>query len=270
MKSRQIRVFLIGLVVVLVLGAAVYRFAPELLLRLLDAQPQGTVEEVWAEIVKAATVVPSPIPTLNPSPYPTLNSTRNPARNSTLIPTLSPTAEPAPVHTSLDVPVHLLAPGYINIRLQPDETFAEQFELISEVSGTQTAVIRYREDALLAFCAVWAIYCDNPRFRVEALDFRADGLVVYANINVANLWWQAVGIALRTTGERTEFRVLGVIWNETLFTLTPDSPLARTTSDLLERGMAALNTLEIEIGTTLYHVQGIELDDDALTIVLSS
>lgn len=285
-SRRLIRLVILFLLIVAAC-AATFRFLPDILLIAFEAKPQGNIDDMWASLVATnnpsvprqnvlSTYPPTTAPTaVHSSPSVTTEPVQSQSQIST--PALSgsegltlasPENTATPVAFDSRESIRIFSPGYIDIQLTADETFAESIEFEVDDNGEPVGIVRYEEAALQEFCTHWQDYCENPRFRLEALEFRNGGFIVYASLNIANLWWQDVALAVRVHDHQVGFEVVGIIWNNVVYALSPSSPLTQTVNSLLERGNQALQQLQIQIGTARFQIDQLDFEDNALTIVL--
>jgi hypothetical protein len=296
---------LLALLVALALVAAIGLLAPGLVLQLLSFAPQGDVETFWEIIEQAESVesiperdgppqdggVPRRLPealiarqpTASPTalpPTPTEVLTATPAAATeppaTVTP-IPPTLTPAPTGTvnpyadwfaEAAVPSGVMVTGSgLTLGLQANDTFASALWFGTSIDGNSLGIVEFPESAIPNMCAKVFNGCRSDRYRIDRVDFRPGGLMVYGSINLGVLW-QSLGVALLLDEDKRSLRVAGVIINDTVYQAPTSGPIASLLNDLTVRGNAALAGLRVQGGGYDLPLTELFFDDERFIAVL--
>jgi hypothetical protein len=274
--------------------------APGVVLQILSFAPRGSVESFWQEVETVAgepssadalvprrlpesliLLQPTAAPTLPPS-TPTPAPTMNPASATTALPPTHtpspPTITPSPTESAnpfagwfsqATVPsgVVLSAEGYLRLALSADDTFASALWFGESVAGESLGIVELHESAIPALCSQIFNNCRTDRYRIDRVDFRPGGLMVYGSINLG-VGWQSLGVALLLDDSRRSLRAAGVIVGDAVYQVPSGGPIASILSDLAARGNAALERLRVQGAGYDLGLTELFFDDDRFIAVL--
>ncbi len=232
-------------------GTATFTAAPT-----LTATPVRVTASPTAATPDQATPLPSDTPTLTPTDPPTPTPT-------------NPYADYFSVAFEPDS-VRVLARGYLNLSLQGSKTFANALWVGRDTNDQPFGVAEFDESAIPALCQQYFKNCVSSHFRVDQVDFRPGGMMVYGSVNVLGLYWQPVGVALLLDSTRTHLKLAGMVWNGEVYEMPTTGPLASTLKDLANRGNAALDHLNIYASGYDLTVAELYFDDTRLMVVLKN
>lgn len=263
-------VFLCGMVL---LGTVLlFQFAPQVILTQFEFEEQGALEDYW--VARQFELDP----TLNTPTQRRLLPTRDPLPALLLaLPTATPQPEqptPLPAPTlfveRLTAPnyINLYADGYVDVTVPTDQAFAESFTFARQSGGTIAAAFAFRETALEQICRVWLNDCQIPLARVESVDFRQDGMIVYGNVFLGAIW-QTLGVILvLDEGDGgMAFALGGVVIGERVYRVPRTGPVAERLGDLLDRANRALERLTLRTNDYTLALRQITLDDGLMTLL---
>jgi hypothetical protein len=252
-------------------GLLLFQFAPQVILTHLDFEARGLLEDFWADRRFAVDVTES-------APAPRRLPTRDPLPALLLaLPTaaLQP-AQPTPLN-SPDLPVdrlaapiyiNLYAEGYVDVTVPTDQTFAESFAFVRQPDDAVTAAFAFREKALTQICSVWLNDCQMPLARLESVDFRQDGVIVYGSVFLG-AFWQTLGVILVPAdgGQGVGFALGGVVIDGKVYRVPRTGAVADALSDLLDRANRALDRLTLRTPNYTLALRQIALDDRLMTLL---
>jgi hypothetical protein len=267
---------LVSLLLALLTGAYLYlslgHYAARWLLLGIGFDPIGRPDEVWEEYIvdptayveyrQPPTVIVDRLPTPSPS-----------TPEAGLTPTgLSYTDWFLTSTTVSDVTVYSMTSNGPITMTSADaqrEGFAEAFLIGESIEGSPLAVAEYREDALGSLCDFWMSGCKTNRYRIERLDFRPGGMIVYGDINIEGVYWyENVGVALQLNADRISFEPVGIVWDDELFALPESGPFADRIAELAALGNRSLAALRMEIGGTPVRLAELRLTDEQFLLIL--
>ena len=228
-------------------GTATFTAAPT-----LTAAPVAIPVSPAAAMPDQATPLPSDTPTPTDPPTPT-----------------NPYADYFSVAFEPDS-VRVLARGYLNLSVQGSQTFANALWVGRDTNDQPFGVAEFDESAIPALCQQYFKNCVSPHFRVDQVDFRPGGMMVYGSVNVLGLYWQPVGVALLLDSTRTHLKLAGMVWNGEVYEMPTNGPLASTLKDLANRGNAALDHLNIYASGYDLTIAELYFDDTRLMVVLKN
>lgn len=273
-------------------GLLLLRFGPELLLRSLDFEPEGSVETFWQtlesvpiadeSIAQSVPELPALLLALEVTPPfvstpvmptailpPTGLPTSAPAV-ATVIPTALP-ASPLPSLRRLMIPtqLNLSAEGYLNATIPSDRTFAESLVFAQQDNGNIIAAAVYQENALRSLCDTWLNGCQNNLFQLQSVDFRPGGVIVYGRVILTGGLTQDLGgaLVLEQRGGVYQFRVAGLVYGGILYRLPASGQIADTVNSLLLRGNEALARLTLRADGYNLRLREVLIDDQRLTVI---
>jgi hypothetical protein len=257
---------------VLLGGVLLFQFAPQVILTQFEFEEQGALEDYWVawrfEID----------PTLNAPAQRRPLPTRDPLAALLLaLPTVTPQPEqptPLPAPTllieRLTAPnyINLYAEGYVDVTVPTDQAFAESFTFARQSGGEIAAAFAFRENALDQICSVWLNDCELPLVRVESVDFRQDGMIVYGSVFLGAIW-QTLGVilVLDEGDQGMAFALGGVVIDETVYRVPRTGPVAETLGDLLDRANRALGRLTLRTTDYTLALRQITFDDGLMTLL---
>lgn len=262
--------FLCGMV--LLGGVLLFQFAPQVILTQFEFESEGALEDYW--VARQFDLDP----TLNAPVQRRLLPTRDPLPALLLaLPTATPQPEqptPLPAPTllieRLTAPnyINLYAEGYVDVTVPTERTFAESFTFARQPEGGIAAAFAFRENALDQMCAVWLNNCELPLARVESIDFRQDGMIVYGSVFLGAIW-QTLGVilALEDGESGMAFTLGGIVIDETVYRVPRTGPVAETLGDLLDRANRALARLTLRTTDYTLALRQITFDDGLMTLL---
>lgn len=214
------------------------------------------------------TQTPRPTDTLlpdAPTQTPTLTDTAAPSPTQTPTQTPTPTAGFQRVDTPAQLTVY--APGYVDVTVPTGDTYAESVVFAQRADGAVAAAFAFRETALESLCAVVLNGCRAAAFRVESVDFRQNGFVVYGSVNVGTAW-QALGVAVALDDPAVlRMRIAGVVYDGVVYRLPSSGQIADALAGLLARANAALADLTLRAGGYALPLRQLVFEDDRLTLL---
>lgn len=250
-----------------------------------DAAENGVPRRL-PEALVARQPTPSHTP---PPPTPTVFTTATTALSqatATLAATLPPATEtaqpptfiPSPTGTvnpyadwfaSASVPpgVVLTSEGFLTLGLQAGDTFASALWFGESITGGSLGIVEFQETAIPSLCEKLFNGCRTERYRIDRVDFRPGGLLVYGSVNIGALW-QSLGVALLLDDDRRSLRVAGVIIGRMVYQAPSSGPIASVLNDLAGRGNAALSGLRVQGGGYDLPLTELFFDDDRFIAVL--
>ncbi len=157
----------------------------------------------------------------------------------------------------------------VSVQADQADAIAETFLVGESVAGQPLAIAEYHESALASLCEFWMNGCRNDRYRIDRIDFREGGMIVYGDINVGDLgWYEGIGIALRLQADRITFEPAGMIWGGELFDLPDSGPLADQIAHLARVGNNGLVNLHMDLDNFSLELAELRLNDDSLLLIL--
>jgi len=209
-----------------------------------------------------ATASPTPTATLTPTP----SATASPTPSATPAPTFTPTASFQRIQTPPEL--HISAPGYIDVRVPSERTYADSLVFAQNAAGKVVAAVVFREDALRGLCDTWLNGCRSTLYRIDSVDFRPGGVILYGSLTVGTLA-QQVGVAmiLDEVSSGYRFRLAGLVYNGVVYAVPETGSIAEITRDLLQRGNTALRLLTLEAADIDLRLRQVVLDDESLSLV---
>ena len=164
--------------------------------------------------------------------------------------------------------VRILSKGHIDLTLNGGDAFANALWVGKDTDDLPLGIAEFDENAIPQLCAVYLNNCRDPRFRIDKVDFRPGGMLVYGSVNVANLFWQQVGVVLLLDENGLTLKIAGMIWNDEVYEVPKTGQVAVTLNDLTARGNAALSTLDIFAPGYDLTIAQMYLDDNRFIVVL--
>lgn len=245
------------------IAVTVVLLAPETVLRLFSFEARGDIEQYWQTLESQTTAAHAPIPESLFARLPT--STPPP---TVAVPTGAPTLESAlltatesPISTPTDAPVNpyqawfryaeaplvvfVRAEGYMDLSFNRGGLFANAAWVGESHLGKPLAILEFPEEALTLLCEIYFNRCQTPLYRVDDVDFRPGGMVIYGSISIG-IGWQRVGVALRVNEDRRTLGLGGVILNGEVFAPPTSGRLADILNEAIGRGNQALRTLHLD------------------------
>lgn len=146
-------------------------------------------------------------------------------------------------------------------------TFAETVVIGESVEGDSLGVVEYSEEALDDICAAWLGGCATEHYRVQRVDFRPQGAILYGSVNLGGLWQEA-GIALVVTPDRMGFEAVGVVLDGMLYAVPAEGEIAELVHRLVTEGNTALRRVRVQAGDRLLALAEMQVTDDRLTLIL--
>lgn len=257
---------------VLIGGLLLFQFAPQVILTGFEFESEGALEDYW--VARRFEIDP----TLNAPVQRRLLPTRDPLAALLLaLPTVTlvpaePTPQPAPtlLVDRLIAPtyINLYAEGYVDVTVPTDRAFAESFAFVRQSDNAIAAAFAFRENALDQICRVWLNNCELPLARVESVDFRQDGMIVYGSVFLGAIW-QTLGVILvLEEGESgMAFALGGVVIDEMVYRVPRTGAVAETLGDLLDRANRALGRLTLRTNDYTLALRQITFDDGLMTLL---
>ena len=216
--------------------------------------------------------IPSATPQVASQALETAAPTLLPSATSTPAPTLEPTpANPyADWFSSAFEPakVRILSRGHIDLTINGGDAFANALWVGQDTGDLPLGIAEFDEEDVPHLCEVYLNNCRDPRFRIDKVDFRPGGMLVYGSINILNLFWQQVGVVLLLDENGLTLKIAGMIWNDEVYEVPKTGQVALTLNDLTERGNAALSTLDIFARGYDLTIGQMYLDDNRFIVVL--
>lgn len=262
--------FLAALTLLISAAAAVALFAPGIVLRLFTFDSRGDVEQFWQTLESQTTDAPAPLPeslfarlptstppmiaaapTSAPTPEPLPTQSAAPPTDAPPTETPTPTATPVnPYHVWFryaEAPstVFVIAEGYMDLSFNRGGLFANAAWVGESHLGKPLGIVEFAEEALPLLCATYFNGCRTPLYRVDRVDFRPGGMVLYGSIN-AGVQWQQVGLALRLNEDRRTLALAGIVLNGEVFAPPTSGRLADILNDAIGRGNQALQVMRLE------------------------
>lgn len=291
------RLLLIGCAPLLLITciAVAALLSPGTVLRLFNFDRRGDLETFWHELEPEVTqaillppVLREQLPTATRAP--TLTPTRSAPlaaqptvteipliADPTELPFTPETPTPTPTPTSIyqawfrtsTIPEVVLvkAEGYMNLSFHRTGLFANAIWVGESYVGQQLGILEFEETAVEMLCELYFNNCRTPFYRVDRVDFRRGGMVVYGGINVG-FWWQDVGVALVLNPDNRSLRFAGVLLDEELYAPPTQGRIADVINDLVTRGNAALQQLTIQADAYTLHFSEMWFDEDRFVAVL--
>jgi hypothetical protein len=208
----------------------------------------------------------------------TAQATETPSE--TLVPTLPPSPTVTPTATnpyaawfsSAIEPerIRIFSKGYLDMTLSSSKAFADALWVGKDTNDLPLGIIEFDENAIPQLCALYFNNCRDPRFRIDKVDFRPSGMLVYGSLNIANLFWQQVGVVMVLDDKGLTLKVAGMVWNEEVYEVPKTGPIATTLTDLTSRGNAALSTLDIFATGYEMTIAQMYFDDNRFIVVLKN
>lgn len=281
------------------LGPLIGRFV----LELIGFDYIGDPDEVWTDYIIDPTAyvgydtppefvigqrpTDPPPPTATPIQMPTIRPDLPPATQADLS---RPTATTAPTVTPSGVIANTSGSGYkawfvtyrppnqvivrsggvtVQADQAADDAVAETFLVGESVAGQPLAIAEYQESALASLCEFWMDGCQNDRYRIDRIDFRDGGMIIYGDINVGDMvWYEGIGIALRLKADRITFEPAGMVWEGELFDLPDSGPLAEQIAHLAQVGNNGLVDLRMDLDNFSLELAELRLNDDSLLLIM--
>ncbi|GEM_PF-3461024 len=242
-----------------VVGALLLSVLPGLALQAVGFAPQGSVDAFWAN-QQAQASVPQ-----NSAPVGDTGTAMLPGEDG---------AVPAPTGYA-DWFQWANTPDVITIDAGPRgrftldsaQMFAETLWIGDGIDGLPLGVMSFREDALGEICDTWLAGCAAEQYRVDRVDFRPGGGVIYGSANFAG-FWQDAGLVMTLTSDRAGFDVAGMVLGGTLYAVPTDGDIAHQIGRLVTEGNAVLRQARLITEGYTLAVTEIHLTDDRLTLVL--
>lgn len=186
-------------------------------------------------------------------------------------PTLAPTGTVNPYadwFAQASVPAGVVVTGSgLTLGLQADDTFASALWFGESIDGGSLGIVEFPESAIPNMCARVFNGCRTERYRIDRVDFRPGGLMVYGSVNVGMVW-QSLGVALLLDDDKRSLHVAGVIVGDTVYQAPTSGPIATVLNDLTRRGNAALAGLRVQGGGYDLPLTELFFDDDRFIAVL--
>lgn len=230
----------------------------------IDPSPTGTpapTHTLPAQVI----VLSSPTDALSATP------TNTPAETPTI--SVTATTDPRTAFRRITTPdiLNVISPGYLDVTAPARSVYAESLIFSQNQLGERLVVAVFDEDSLDGLCAEWLNDCTHPLLKVNSVDFRPDGMIVYGTVRLTDAITRDLGVAMRLdrSEEILQFRMVGVVLDGTIYRLPATGQVAEVTRELLRRGNDALAALTLRAGEHEYALRNIVLDDDRLMIVWS-
>lgn len=267
-------------------GLLLFQFAPQVILTQFEFESEGALEDYWVarrfeiDPTLNAPVSRPPLPTRDalaalllalPTVTPVPAQPTSQPADPTLQP-IQPTPLPAPtlLVDRLTAPtyINLYAEDYVDVTVPTEQAFAESFAFVRQSDNAIAAAFAFRENALDQICSVWLNNCELPLVRVESVDFRQDGMIVYGSVFLGAIW-QTLGVILvLEEGESgMAFALGGVVIDEMVYRVPRTGAVAETLGDLLDRANRALGRLTLRTNDYTLALRQITLDDGLMTLL---
>ncbi len=231
-----------------VAGLLVTTALPGLVLRVVGFSPQGSVDEFWSRRQSGAV-----------ADAPGMGAFPTQAAGESYSGWFQSTDSPGTI--TLDTG------GSGRFAVDSAGTFAETVVIGESVEGDSLGVVEYSEEALDDICAAWLNGCATEHYRVQRVDFRPQGAILYGSVNLGGLWQEA-GIALVVTPDRMGFEAAGVVFDGMLYAAPTQGEIAELVHRLVTEGNAALHRVRVQAGDRLLALAEMQVTDDRLTLIL--
>lgn len=248
---------LVAALTLVISAAAVALFAPGVVLRLFSFDSRGDVDQFWQTLESQATDAPAPLPeslfarlpTSTPPMIADAATETPPGLPSIEMPT--PTATPVNPYqvwfryAEAPSTVFVIAEGYMDLSFNRGGLFANAAWVGESHLGKPLGIVEFAEETLPLLCATYFNGCRTPLYRVDRVDFRPGGMVLYGSIN-AGVQWQQVGLALRLNEDRRTLALAGIVLNGEVFAPPTSGRLADILNEAIGRGNQALQVMRLE------------------------
>jgi len=253
-------------------GLLLFQLAPQVILTRLDFEEQGSLEDYWVvrrfavDTMESAPAQRRLLPTRDPLPALLLalpTAAPQPAQPTPLpIPDLPVDRLAAPIY------INLYAEGYVDVTVPTDQAFAESFAFVRQPDDAVIAAFAFREDALERICSVWMNDCRMPLARVESVDFRQDGMIVYGSVFLGAIWQRMGVILIPIDGDQgVRFALGGVVIDERVYRVPRTGAVAEALGDLLDRANRALDRLTLRTPDYTLALRQIAFEDGLMTLL---
>ncbi|MBN1963882.1 MAG: hypothetical protein JW910_04510, partial [Anaerolineae bacterium] len=165
--------------------------------------------------------------------------------------------------------VRIYSAGFITqLAFRSADRYAEELWAGEDPHGDRIGLVVFRESGLQAFCEQQPDYCEGTHFRLASVDFRPDGVIVFGNLRLGDIWSPDIGVALMLHPERLALTPVGLVWDHTLYSFPPAGPIADAAADLFGRGSQAFAQLEVYMDDEAFHLSEMRLTDDDMVLFL--
>ncbi len=285
--SRRRVTWIVWLIpMVLICCLAVFLLAPAVpgvILRFIGFTPKGSVETFWEE--QAAQMTPLSIVGNLPAAPPTVEGgvAGVPGNTPTPVIIAGATATPPPGNSAptagtggpsytgwfqaASVPQTLsITSSMGSVSASLAEAHVADARFGTGVDGFPLGVIRYQENAIDGICATWLRGCATDQFRLNAVDFRPGGMVVYGSVNAGGIV-QTLGLVLTAGADAKSLVAQGIVLGGQLYAVPQSGDIANYVSEAISRSNEALGQLQVQAaGMNLGLVQ-MQFADDSLTLI---
>lgn len=233
--------------------------------------PTSIAPPVTSEAVSQAT--PSPLPSNTPLPTPSISATPVVSDDAEVVDPNAPSVVSLAGLFGDPLALDMFAmsasvPVPITLALETDQIAAEFFQIGDDLAGDPLGLIQYNEEGVDILCRSWPDFCDNQSYSIIDVDFRERGAIIYAEINVSNVYWQEVGVALLLNEDNVSFQPVGLILDGEALSFPTSGPVANTLNTLIARGNEALQSATIRSGPYELRLSALRLTETSATIVM--
>ncbi len=252
-------------------GALLWPAIPGLALRLVGFVPQGDVEAFWVQRQGSQPAQGQGMATQSSASAE--DATRADDQRAAGV---DSAADPGPDVTAYrdwfrsasrpqSVVVSLGSRG--SLSLSSAETYAEILWFGEGTDGYPLGIIGFREDAVGHICDRWLAGCTADRYRVDRVDFRAGGAVLYGGFSVAGLW-QDAGVVLVVNPDGVSLDAAGLVYHGMFYALPAGGDIVNQVRELTSQTNAVLRQATVQANGLTLALAQLHITDDRLTVIL--